>query len=100
MLLEKLGHTDSSIDDVLKEATEFISSCYTFQSEDMSDCRIKSWFSKTGKACKKAPELERLPPTTECFAENVKRGHLQVMIWYSTMSSSPPEVDVSLLGWQ
>ena len=93
MALGKIGDIESSFDDVVEEATAFISSCYGFPSENMSICRVKSWFSKTGKARKSAPKLETLPPTTECFKENVKRGHLQIMIWKSTMSQEPPNID-------
>ena len=55
---------------------------------------------KDQESTQKATELERLPPTTECFVKNVKRGHLQVMVCYSTMSPTSPPVDVSLFGWQ
>ena len=66
----------------------------------MTDCRIYTWYQKTSKARKSAPELKTLPPTQECFAENVKRGVLQTMICYDALQSKPPEVDPTCYGWK
>ena len=65
----------------------------------MTDCRIQSWIQKTSKARKGAPPLKELPPTDEAFQENVKGAVLQSMIWYSTVSSNPPDVDPTLFSW-
>ena len=99
-MLDKIGDVDSTFNEILKQATSLIVSCYGFKEEkDLTTCRIKSWFSKTGKARKTAPKLETLPPTPEAFKENVKRGHLQVMVWKSTTSQEPPKVDFLTCGW-
>ena len=46
-----------------------------------------------------APDLKCLPPTTEAFAQNVRRAHLQAAIWRSALSSHPPSVEVTQYGW-
>ena len=55
---------------------------------------------KTSKARKTASSLQFLPLTDESFKENVKRTHLQAMVWYATMKADPPAVDSTLYGWK
>ena len=59
-----LGKLDSDFNLLQNECTLLVSSCYGFPSESMTDCRIKTWYSKTAKARTKAPELKSLPPTS------------------------------------
>ena len=92
--LSLFGQLDSNIDDVVKEATLFISDCYGFQQESMTKCRIMSWYTKTSKTRKTAPLLQSLPPTDEYFKENVKRAYLQAMVWYATIEADPPAYSV------
>jgi len=43
--------------------------------------------------------MKCLPPTTEAFAQNARRAHLQAAIWRSALSSHPPSVEVIQYGW-
>ena len=65
--LSLLGQLDSNIDDVIKEATLFISDSYGFQQESMTKCRIMSWYIKTSKARNTASHSRFLPPTDKSF---------------------------------
>ena len=59
----------------------------------MTQCRIQCWYSKARKS---VPELKSLPPTNDTFAENVKRAHIQVAIWYSAIHPDPPKFDAEM----
>ena len=98
-LLDAVGDTSADLATAVEQATLFISDCYGFQSNSMTDCRIHSWYQKTSKARKTAPLLKTLPPTDEAFKENVKRAILQILQWYATMEPNPPTLDVTLYGW-
>ena len=86
--------TSADLATAVEQATLFISDCYGFQSNSMTDCRIQSWYQKTSKARKTAPLLQTLPPTDEAFKENVKRAILQIRQWYATMEPNPPDVNL------
>ena len=45
---------------------------------------------KNPKATKTAHLLRYLPPAEKSFDQNVKRTHLQVMLWYATMDVDTP----------
>ena len=98
--LLQLGDTESDSADTLQECSEFISSCYGSPTTNMTDCRIKTWRVKTGKARKIAPQLKYLPPTSESFELNVKRAHFQCAVWYETMDPHPPKLDPTYFGWE
>ena len=73
---------------------QFISSCYGMDGVyDMITCRQKEWASKVAKAGKLMPKLASLPPTTECFVENVKRTQLQAIVWRHALHADSPNVD-------
>ena len=91
------GQLDSNIDDVIKEATLFISDCYGFQQESMTKCRIMSWYKQKTKAGKTSPPLQSLHLTEESFKKNVKRADLQTTVYYATMEANPP-VNPTLYG--
>lgn len=93
------GQLNSNIDDVIKEATLFISDCYEFHQESMTKFRIMPWYTQKTKARKTAPPLQFLSLTDESFKKNVKRAHLQAIVWYATMEANPP-VDPTLYGWR
>ena len=99
--LSHLGNIDASIDDVLAEATAFISACYVSKTKgDLSEVRVEVWSKKMGrKKITSAPELKSIPPTKEAFRENVLRAHIQVAIWKSTLESAPPSLDATKYGW-
>ena len=69
-----IGDLSSPVEDVLKEATDFITACYKMWTDgsDMSSVRQNVWASRVGKASSCAPKLCSLPPTSEAFRENVK----------------------------
>ena len=88
-----LGHLASDFDEVMKQATAFITSCYSVKDvNNMTEARLKLWNRRAMKnTAKKAPPLCSLPPTTAAFKENVKRAHLQAAIWISA-TGDPPNV--------
>ena len=97
----QLGHLNSSLDDVMREATSFICACYgSKHKEDLSEARINVWSKKIGKKnITAAPPLKTLPPTTEAFRENVLRAHVQISVWRSAMLPEPPSFDPTDYGW-
>ena len=48
---------------------------------------------------KSAPDLKSLPPTSEAFAQNVGRAHIQAAIWRAAVSPHPPKTDATQYGW-
>ena len=99
-LLNMLGTRGNPIEEVVQQATSFISACYGQKNcKTMSETRIKVWLSKTSRASSSTPKLCTLPPTTEAFKENVKRAHRQTLIWQSIQTEYPDNLDVMEYGW-
>ena len=46
-----------------------------------------------------APDLKSLPPTSEAFAQNVGRAHIQAAIWRAAVSPHPPQAEATQYGW-
>ena len=46
-----------------------------------------------------APDLKSQPPTSEAFAQNVGRAHIQAAIWRAAVSPHPPKADATQYGW-
>ena len=46
-----------------------------------------------------APKLSSLPPTTESFAQNAARAHLQVAVWKNALEPNPPQMEPRDFGW-
>ena len=46
----------------------------------MTEARQKMWAKKVSQSVASAPKLSSLPPTTESFAQNAARAHLQVAV--------------------
>ena len=65
----------------------------------MTEARKKQWSFKVGRSNASAPKLCSLPPTTEAFAENVARAHLQLAVWKSALCPTPPVLDSTAHGW-
>ena len=99
MKLLHVGCLNEDFGKALVEATTLVSDCYGYPDVSMTQCRIKVWHQKTSKARKKAPDLQSLPPTSEAFKENVKRAHLQAIVWYSTMEAESPAINFTDYGW-
>ena len=98
--LKSLGDLEASTEDILVESALLISSCYGFESKDMTECRINSWYRRTSKARKTAPPLCTLLPTHETFSENVKRAHFQSAVSLSAMSQNPPNLYPTKYRWE
>ena len=97
--LSSIGDLASSFEAVNKEGTELFLQCYGYPKlHTMTEARVRSW-KKRVAAKNTAPLLESLPPTDAALRENFKRGHLQAAIWLSSLLADPPEVDISLYGW-
>ena len=98
--LNKLGYLHIPLAEVISEATLLMAQCYGSKKEVMSDVRVELWANEMSKKrVASAPHLKCLPPTTEAFAQNVSRAHLQAAIWRSALSSHPPSVEVTQYGW-
>ena len=80
------------MNDVVSEATSFISRCYGSQNDgDMSEMPFAVWSTKMANPkITSAPKLKSLPPTSDAFAQHVNRAHYQTMIWKSSLSNAPP----------
>ena len=86
--------------DVVKECTEFISTAYGHKSSSMTTARQAVWDKKAGSSSLLlAPKLESFPPTTATFIENVKRAHLQAVIWNHALSPSKPDINPMNFGY-
>ena len=46
-----------------------------------------------------APKLSSLPPTTESFAQNAVRAHLQVAVRRNALEPNPPQMEPKAFGW-
>ena len=99
--LNKLGDTDSNMDEVYRECERFMLACYgSSKSDTMSAARYDVWLSKLSKKnASAAPSLRSLPPTTEAFREHVKRAHLQASIFLASDQSEPPDLIPVEHGW-
>ena len=100
--LSSLGDRNANMEDVLKQSSNFIVACYSVTGEQvtMSSVRQKVWSSRVGKAPSCAPKLCFLPPTSESFAENVKRAHLQACVWKQATEMDPTELNPVDYGWE
>ena len=99
--LQLLGHLDVPLQEIVKEATSFMATCYgQSKCESMSSARLNVWAVKAGKGFLSAPKVCALPPTTESFTENVKRAHFQVCAWRSVRDADPPSLEPEIWGWK
>lgn len=97
--LSALGDMNAPFDQVINQATAFISACYGIQkSSNMSRTRLLVWGKRNGKGHASAPNLAALPPTKESFIENVKRAHYQAALWRNV--HLPPAWDPVKFGWK
>ena len=93
--LSSLGDSYANMEDVLKQSSNFIAACYSVTGEQvtMSFVQQQIWSSRVGKAPSCAPKLCSLPPTSELFAENVRRAHPQACVWKQATEMDPPELN-------
>jgi len=99
--LSAIGDVDSSHEEVMMQATKFISACYSYHnSKSLSEARLLVWTKKNRKGVTSASKLCAIPPTTEAFQENVKRAHYQAIIWQSLDSDDVPDVHPENFGWK
>lgn len=98
--LSLLGDERAEMNDVIEQATSFISACYGQHGcKQMSETRVKVWASKASTGSVTAPNLRILPPTTAAFLENVKRAHFQASIWRSVTKPELTTLDPVEYGW-
>lgn len=102
--LDQMGQEDADMNDVIKEATNFMAHCYGIKlssDKDMSAVRFDVWTKKNAKkSMSSAPKLRQLPPTTEAFHAHVKRAHFQTMIWKCADKQDPPNAEATEFGWE
>ena len=97
--LSAIGNVDVPLEHIISQATSFISACYGIDSSsDMSLTRLLVWGKKSGKGYTSSPNLAALPPTREAFIENVKRAHLQAILWRTL--NPLPTTNPEDCGWQ
>ena len=86
---------------MIEEATKFVGACYGRKTqESISKVRYHKWAKRTSsKKITKTPRFKSLPPTSESFAENIKRAHIQTSIWKAAMKQDPPRLDPTDFGW-
>ena len=101
MQLNHLGNLESDMDDIIKQSSSFIASCYGRDPElPYDEARYAAWLAKTGnKKARKVPDLKTLPPTSEALQEHIKRAHIQVAIWKGSLFENPPILDPKDYGW-
>lgn len=98
--LDSLGNISSSIDRVLKQATQFMLACYSHpECSSLTEARQKIWSTKVASQIASAPKLQSLPPTNEAFLQNVLRAHLQVAIWRKSADRHPPNLNPEDYGF-
>ena len=99
--LTKIGKVESSIDEILTEATLYQCSMYGCQPcQSSTECRQKQWRLKVGKLGASALKLCTLPPTTHGHLQNTLRSHIQLCEWYSTLQVDPPKLDPVEYGFE
>lgn len=99
--LSAIGNMDAPLQQVLEQATAFISACYGIkESMDMSHTRLLVWGKKNGKGHISAPNLATLHPTKEAFLENVKRAHFQAYLWRNLNVNLQQALDPEDYGWE
>ena len=99
--LTKIGKVESSIDEILIEATLYQCSLYGCQPcQSSTECRQKQWRLKVGKLGASALKLCTLPPTTHAHLQNTLRSHIQLCEWYSTLQIDPPRLDPVEYGFE
>ena len=98
--LDHVGDINSSLPDVLNQATPCILACYGQSGcHSMTEARHHMWSKKVSKSTAGAPKLKSLPPTTEAFQENVARAHFQVAVWRHSLEADPPSLEPTNNGW-
>ena len=98
--LSAIGNVDAPLQEVIDQATRFISACYGMKdSTDMSHTRGLVWGKKNGKSHSSSPTVASLPPTREAFTENVKRAHFQTVLW-RTINIDPRQLKPEEFGWK
>ena len=100
--LDLLGNTGDQVQlsNIVEQATQFMLAYYGQSTcKSMREAHKKLWSSKLSRSNVSAPKLCSLPPTTEAFAENVARAHLQLAVWKMALEPTPPGLDPVANGW-
>ena len=98
--LSSIGDTNCTLSDIMSQATPYMLACYgQTKCMTMTDARQKMWAMKVSRSVASAPKLSSLPPTTESFAQNATRAHLQVAVWRNALEPNPPQMEPRDIGW-
>ena len=85
--LNLIGNLEESVDDCFNQGRIFILQCYNQDTtKTLNSARKKTWKSMILRNKSGAPKLESLPPTDEAFFQNLKRAHLQIAVWKSSIN--------------
>ena len=98
--LSAIGNVDAPLQQVIDQATRFISACYGMKdSTDMPHTRLLVWGKKNGKGHSSSPNLASLPPMRDAFIENVKKAPFQTVLW-RTINIDPRQLKPEESGWK
>ena len=98
--LSAIGGTNCTLSDIMSQATPYILACYgQTKCMTMTEARQKMWAKKVSQSVASAPKLSSLPTTTESFAQNAARAHLQVAVWKNALEPNPPQMEPRDFGW-
>ena len=99
--LSAIGNTGVHLQQVIKQATNFISACYGIKdSTDMSHTRSLVCGKKYGNGYMSATNLAAIPPTKVAFIDNVKRAHFQTILWRNLDKDLTVELNPLEFGWK
>ena len=97
--LKLLGNSEACMDEVVNETATLISSCYGFERNNMTDCRINSWYQKISKP----RNLLHFTETNHLRMKHLEKMYtmpiLPMATWYLTMNPHPPNLDPTFYGW-
>jgi len=99
--LNYLGKVAEDMEQIMEEATAFISACYGSRvTTNMSAVRYAIWTSKMANTkLTSAPQLKTLPPTTYAFVEHVHCALFQAAMWRAALQPDPPDLNPIHYGW-
>ena len=90
---------DAPLQQVIDQATRFISACYGMKDSTCHTLGFLYGGKKNGKGHSSSPNVASLPPTREAFIKNVKRAHFQTVLW-CTINIDPMQLKPEEFGWK
>ena len=90
--LSFISDTNCTLSD-MSQATPYILACYRqTKCMTMTEAIQKTWATNVSRSVASTLKLSSLPPTTESFAQNAARAHLQVAVWRNALEPNPPQI--------